>query len=337
MINSRSDAFKVWSGPLFKAIEEVVYQMPEFVKHIPVPERPAAIAHMKKANRNYYQTDFTAFESHFTPEMLMVCECQLYSHCLSNYPDDANFINGVISGTNRMRTRTGVHAQVRGRRMSGDMCTSLGNGFTNLMLAKYIAHEKGGELTGFVEGDDGIFATDVQLTAKDYEDLGFTIKIETVDDPCTASFCGMIFAESGEIIRDPRKSFQTFGWSHSFIQAGPVIMDQLLRAKALSSVYETPQCPIVGVLARQALNETRSVHPRFVSDGYHVLPDVINIPEFEPSHDTRLLFERCYGISISQQLLAERMIEEGNLGALSQIIPPSEAQADYTSRFLEVT
>lgn len=40
MINSRSDAFKAFSGPFFKAIEKVVYEMPEFIKHTPVPDRP---------------------------------------------------------------------------------------------------------------------------------------------------------------------------------------------------------------------------------------------------------------------------------------------------------
>ena len=179
MINSRSDPFKAWSGPKFKAIEEVVYELPEFIKHTPVPMRPGKIRALRRAGRRYFQTDFTAFESHFTPKVLDVCECELYRHCLSDCAD-ADFLCSVISGENRMRTRTGVTANVRGRRMSGDMCTSLGNGFTNLMLARFIVHEKGGKLEGFVEGDDGLFCTDVELDSGDYAKLGFTIKIEEV-------------------------------------------------------------------------------------------------------------------------------------------------------------
>jgi hypothetical protein len=336
MINSRSDAFKVWSGPRFHAIEDVVYGLPEFIKHTPVPERPAKIAQLKSAGRRYYQTDYTAFESHFTPEILNTIECELYRHCLKN-DIDIDFLCRVLTGTNSMRTRTGVRASVKGRRMSGDMCTSLGNGFTNLMLAKFIAHEKGGHIQGFVEGDDGLFCTDFELTADDYAQLGFTIKIEEVSDPCAASFCGMIFSESGEIIRDPRRFMMGFGWTQSFITAGPKIMDELLRAKALSSVYETPQCPIVGALARYALTKTNHINPRFVSDGFHVPRDLVNIPDFHPSYDTRLLFEQQFGVSIQTQVLAEECISVGDFKRVGSLIPPTSEQFSYSCNYVEVT
>jgi hypothetical protein len=336
MINSRADAFKAWSGPKFKSIEKVVYQLPEFIKHVPVPDRPCKILGLKRAGRRYYQTDFTAFESHFTPEVLDVCECELYRHCLRD-DRDAEFLCSVIRGSNRMRTRSGVRATVQGRRMSGDMCTSLGNGFTNLMLAKFIVSCKGGLLEGFVEGDDGLFCSTVELKCQDYEDLGFTIKIEEVPDPCHASFCGLIFSESGEIIRDPRRFVMGFGWTQSFINAGPRIMDELLRAKALSSVYETPQCPIVGALARAALDRTRHAHPRFVEDGFHDLPDVIDVPAFSPSHDTRQLFEQMYGISISAQLAIEGAITSGSLHLVAAYMPPTDEQLDYCVKYVTPT
>lgn len=336
MINSRSDAFKAWSGPKFKAIEDVIYALPEFIKHVPVPERPARISALKHAGSRYYATDFTAFESHFTPALLDACECELYRYCLSDC-SDIEFLCDTLKGTNRMRTRTGVHADVEGRRMSGDMCTSLGNGFTNLMLAKFIVAEKGGNLTGFVEGDDGLFCTDVELNAKDYLNLGFTIKIEEVVDPCAASFCGMIFSESGEIIREPRRFVMGFGWTQSFINAGPKVMDELLRAKALSTAYETPQCPIVGAFAQYALRVTRDVNPRFIDDGFHVVPDEINLVPFCPSLDTRILFEQMYGITVHTQLLIEQFVSRGDFSAVFSLMPPTGEQLDYTMKYVTVT
>jgi len=337
MINSRSDAFKVWSGPRFKAIENAVYHtVPEFIKHVPVPERPALIAAMRKTGLRYFATDFTAFESHFTSEFLNICENALYRYCLQS-DVDAEFLCQAIAGKNRMSTRTGVTAEVTGRRMSGDMCTSLGNGFTNLMLAKFIASEKGGSISGFVEGDDGLFATDVNLTAEDYAALGFTIKIEEIQDPCTALFCGMVFADSGEIVKDPRKFVMGFGWTQSFTSAGPRIMDELLRAKALSSVYETPQCPVIGAFARHALNVTKHVSPRFVDDGYHVPHDVKSIPAFKPSPDTRLLFESLYGISVPTQLLIEAAVSAGDFVRVSSLMPPTVEQLTFTEDYVVVT
>lgn len=337
MINSRCDAFKVWSGPRFSAIEKVVYELPEFIKHTPVPERPNKIKGLKQAGRRYYQTDFTAFESHFTPDVMNACECVLYRHCLGT-DKHADYLCEALTGMNRMRTRTGVTATVRGRRMSGDMCTSLGNGFTNLMLAKFLVHEKGGYLEGFVEGDDGLFCTDVELTTKDYADLGFTIKIDEVPDPCHASFCGMIFSDSGQIIKDPRKVFMGFGWTSSFIHAGPRIMGELLRAKALSAVYETPHCPVVGALARYALTQTRGSNPRYTDTYKHCpLKDERGVAAFSPTWDTRQLFADKYGVSIPAQLAAEAAILRGDFESLAVLIPPTDVQCVYTEVYVEPT
>jgi len=336
MINSRCDAFKAWSGPRFKAIENVVYQLPQFVKHIPVADRPAAIARMKQAGSIYYQTDFKAFESAMTSQFMRVCECELYKWCLGDNPD-TTFLNSVISGKNRMRTRTGIKAACKGRRMSGDMCTSLGNGFTNWALAKFIATRKGGSISGFVEGDDGLFASTVEITKGDYAELGFDIVINRIDDPCEASFCGMVFGESGEIIRDPVKFMMGFGWTHSHIHAGPQICDQLLRAKALSSVYENPQCPIIGAFSRYALSKTTGVVPRFVDDGYHIAPDVREIPKFNPAPSTRTLFAKIYGISIPMQHLVEAAVTVGDFDLVAELLPPSPAQAQYASNYVVVT
>lgn len=336
-INSRADVFKAWSGPMFKAIENAIYTLPEFIKHTPVPERPAKIRALRKANRRYFQTDFTAFESHFCWQFLKVCECALYRHCLAS-TQDADFLCSVISGENHLSYRAGVKAKLIARRMSGDMCTSLGNGFTNLMLAKFIVECKGSFLEGFVEGDDGLFSTEVELTSKDYADLGFTIKVEEVVDPCAASFCGMIFPDSGEIIRDPRKFIQNFGWTHSFIHAGPEIMNQLLRAKALSACFETPQCPIVGAFARKALYDTCGCTPRFVHDGYHTaIPDAISVPPFRPSDDTRVLFAQEFGVSPDLQKAVEAAVEDGDMDLVASLLPPSQEVADYTRRYVVIT
>lgn len=312
MINSRCDPFKAFSGPYFKAIEEVVYALPEFIKHTPVPDRPESIRRLRQAGLKYYQTDFTAFESHFVPKILSICECELYRHCLS-WSKDADFICKVIMGENQMKTRSGVTVKVDGRRMSGDMCTSLGNGFTNLMLARFLATRQGTVLNGFVEGDDGLFATTANLSEELYAELGFTIKVDEVLDPCEASFCGMVFAESGQIVKDPYRTIVNFGWSTTCVGCGPSTRAALARAKALSMCYEVGQCPVLGAWARHVLKSTRGVVPRFEDDGYHTPPPEMKIPPFAPTMDTRELVFRKYGVSVEAQIEAERLIERGIL------------------------
>lgn len=344
-INSRSDAFKVYSGPAFHAIEEELYRHKWFIKHVPVPERPALIKALARAGLRYYENDFKAFESHFTAKVMRQLELRLYRHCLKSYPELAEVICSTLSGVNRLHTKAKVNINLEARRMSGDMCTSLGNGFSNLMIALFIAHLKGGTLDGFVEGDDGLFATDIEMTAEDYLRLGFRVEIKEVSDPSRAHFCGMTMTSDNTIIKDPRRIFQTFGWTGSFIHAGDTIMDGLLRSKALSLAYELPQCPVVGALARVSLELTEGVQACAESTrAYRPIPDEFRIDAFSPTMEARKLVEECFGISVETQILAEKAIASHDMLSLSMLIPavrgskPTEADVfNYTMVYTEVT
>jgi len=339
LINSRTDKFKVFSGPLFKAIEEVVYDLPEFIKHVPVRDRPELIRNMRQAGRRFFQTDYSFYEAHFTPELMDACECVLYRHCLAWCPEAAEFLCSVIIGKNRCRTRTGNSCVMRGRRMSGDMCTSLGNGFTNLMLAKYIAHRKDAILTGFVEGDDGLFSCTTDLTVEEFAELGFTIKIVEVPDPCLASFCGIVCSSTGDIIRDPRRFMQTFGWTGSFLHARDKLLCGLQRAKALSAANETPNCPIVQAFIRRCLQDTNGSNPIYIEDGYHVNPpkDLRSVNLGEISSETRAIFEDLYHISVIDQMRAEALILVGDYSSLSKLIPALPDVARYARDYVVCT
>jgi len=325
-INSRSDYFKVCAGPFFKSIEKAIYENHHYIKHVPVSERRHHIIRLRSAGRQYYSTDYKAFESHFTPDFMEICELQLYRHMCGNVDGPlTEMICKAISGTNVGHTRSGVSFVLDGRRMSGDMCTSLGNGFSNLMLWLFMCEKLGVETDGFVEGDDGIFATwGAETNSKMFQDfaeqLGFTIDIIPHADPCLAGFCGMIFADDANI-KDPRDILDTFGWTFSHINCTYKVKMQLLKAKALSLCYELPQCPIIGAISRRAIELTSDYHPRFVYDGYH---DYSNIPEtmqaFEPSISTRELFSELYGVSPNLQIELEKTILSGSDDALDCLV-----------------
>lgn len=366
MINSRNDAVKVFMGPRAKAVENVVYSNPAFIKHTPVVDRPARIATLRRAGRRYFLSDYTAFESHFISSFMDICECELYRHVLSS-DLEVELMCDIMKGWGVLSTGTGVRCILKGRRMSGEMTTSVGNGFSNLMMATFIAHMKhndynptnGPYIEGFVEGDDGIFSTDIQLEESDFEKLGFTCKLVEVNDPCeclpaepvegedprfgrhAGAFCGVCCSRSGQIIRDPRAFVAGFGWTSSFINAGQGIMDELSAAKALSTLYETPHCPIVAVAARAVLAQVRHCTPRFVPDGYHQATDLTAEKvfgpgsEFAPTDETRDLFARHFGISANNQLLIEQMISRGDLEHIPDLMPPSPDMAWYTARFVE--
>lgn len=244
-------------------------------------------------------------------------------------------VAGMLAGRNELHTSIGVSVDILGRRMSGDMNTSLGNGFTNWMLARFIIEEQQGKrLYGFVEGDDGLFVTDGVLTKEMYARLGFTIKIDTFDDPCVASFCGLVFSSAGEIIRDSVKFLMGAGWTSSFVHAGERVMDALLMAKCLSVLCETPNCPIVGAWAEEGIRRSHGVAPRWVDDGYHV--HTSSVRAFAPTPEVRALFASRYNISVSAQLLIEAAIRADDFASVFRLVPFPPECSRWASRYVVV-
>lgn len=301
-----------------------------FVKHVTPQERAQRVKRLAERKwKYYYATDYSSFEKHFTAEVMRNIEFVVYEHLLkgSVSREDRKFLYSILSGVNKLRTRQGHKATVQARRMSGEMCTSLGNTLTNFLICAYVMHSKGYGLDGFdglFEGDDGLIASNVELNSDDFKRCGFDIKLERITNPCSASFCGLIFAESGQTIRDPMRFFQGFGWTSSFIHAGDAIMLELLKAKSLSALYETPACPLVSAAAQRCLITTKDSKARFTPDGYHVIPS----PDWRPEdvvikNDTRVLFEQQFGIPVPEQVRVEREIMAGKWDSLSGLMDMS--------------
>lgn len=314
VIMSRSDHAKVVMGPPIHSIEQKVYDVakpdghPYFIKHVPVPNRYEEVNSLVRAGSHYVVTDYTSFEASFSREVMLAVECQLYRYMLQHEPRLAEWIVRTLTGTNVLRFRNGTKIKVQARRMSGDMCTSLGNGFTNLMLMLFAAKVQGFACNGFVEGDDGIFAVSKIPDVTIFEKLGFRIKMLEVQHPGLGGFCGVVAADNGNI-KDPAKFLQTFGWTHSCLDAGRPVMHALLRAKALSGVYELPNCPVIRAICDRALQLTTGVEPRF--DDYNIYstpPPVLAPPPFTPTPATRELFSQLFGVPPEVQVQLESEI-----------------------------
>jgi len=352
-INSRSDQFKCATGPFFKAIERVVFAHSAFIKHTPVRLRPRRIQEILGGFPGpFYETDYCQFEKHFTEEVMGALEMVLYEHMLQHYPAMLKTIKNAMMGVNRCgygKFRLDIHAH----RMSGEMCTSLGNGFSNLMLADFIATRKGGRITGFVEGDDGLFFSSVPITVQDFLELGFEIKILLHTNLLHTSFCGLVCSEDLITMTDPRKVLMTFGWTHSLLMnGGKKVRNELLKAKALSLAYEHPQCPILSTLAKTVLERLSCSKARFEHGWYeqHLIQQVVEFKEetavlleLGPSETVRTDFAEVFGISIMQQLEVEREIRSWHSGpldgpwTLALFGPEYNDCRDYAERFTSAT
>lgn len=341
-INAPNDKFKVVCGPAFKSMEKVIYGFDwfglghsNFVKHLPVTDRPLLIEQLERLGFKFHGTDFTAFEAHMTEDIMDAIECQVYAHMLKKFPGLAHCICSVLKGERAGTTSAGVYIKSKSRRMSGDCCTSLGNGLTNLLLWAYLCEKKNTGWDGYVEGDDGIFVcTGEAPTTADYEAMGFKIKMVSSMDPADLSFCGLVIS-AGVILRDPCKFIQNFGWTGSFVHSKQEIMIQMLRAKALSALYETPSCPLVSAIAARAKTITDGHTARFVLDAYH--NTVVDGDEAAIPWAARIKFQELYGISPAVQIESEHRIKNGDdLKFLRDILVFSNDVLAYSNSYVEL-
>ncbi len=329
-INSRSDEFKCLMGPIFKHIEKVVFALPNFIKKIPVAERPKYIMEqLHRLGYSYVATDYTSFEALFVPELMRKCEFHLYNYMTSSLPIHGLFMeacNHVLAGKNVCQFKD-FKATVQGVRMSGEMCTSLGNGFSNLMFMWFLAWKQAGcpepvtsiDVDCVVEGDDGLKAEQFDgPSASDYTRLGLNIKLERFHSVCEASFCGLIFDEDDQVnVTDPIEVLATTGWaSAKYAQAKNAKIKTLLRCKALSVAHQYPGCPILGAFAKYILFHTRGCDTRHMIRDWRntyereqlmdALRDEKKIRYIEPPSNTRFLVEHKFGVSVEHQLQLER-------------------------------
>lgn len=347
-INSRSDVFKCLSGPYFSAIEKRLFANPSFIKHVPFRDRAQYITERLSGHGQYYATDYTSYEASFSPVVMAALEFRLYRHALRNYPKVANLLCKVLGGKS-VCVYNGFRIEVDGVRMSGDMCTSLGNGFSNLMLFLYALSEDGLSGEGVVEGDDGLFWTSGPLDESRFARLGFNLKVIQHTDFLRASFCGLVVTSVGTSMADPRKVIANLGWSHSPLAYGKEKTKLgLLKSKALSLIYEHPRCPILTPLALRILYLTATVDA-INETGYK--QDIINVErvkfkdatqrEIDAGINTaiRLDFEAVYGVPVAEQLILEDYFSTFELGFIDHPViqawyRPDSALRSYDSRYV---
>jgi hypothetical protein len=338
VINSRCDAFKISVGPIFKLIEEELYKLHYFVKKVPVNERASYIESILKKNyKHYVCTDHSQFEAHFTLLMMEICEFELYDYMTQNLPQHSWFMKlcrEFIGGKNYC-TMADVMYEILATRMSGEMCTSLGNGFTNLMAMLFVCHQLGIDTDGVVEGDDGLFGLDECPTSDDFKKAGFTIKMKIVRSYNVASFCGLLFSEELQFITDPIKVLLNFCWIRGrYARSKEKKLRQLLRGKVLCVLFQYPACPLITQFAFQLNDLLLDYEPCYdFLDPYEAekfLPHrkrMIKVKIEEIHVSTRHLMEEVFGILVSHQILIEesfkniRLDKQTELGLLDLYVP----------------
>lgn len=323
-INSRSDTFKVLTGPIFKAIEKEVFAKEWFIKKVPVSDRPALIAEALVAGDFGFASDYSAFEAHFTKELMKSVEFVMYKYMVKhlNVPWFVDALYSVLAGTNHCSYRD-FSLNVEATRMSGEMCTSLGNGFTNLMVILYLSEKMNNPVRCWIEGDDclAFWKNREMPTAAHFRDVGFDVKVETFENPSEASFCGMVFSpETKTVITDPVYVLSTFGWGNGkYHKSNRKVKNALLRAKSLSILAQYPGCPILESLGHYGARVTAGINVcNKVIEGFdsykreqilHALSLSRPTTKRTVAIEDRALMQKLFGVSIDHQLSIENYLD----------------------------
>jgi len=367
-ILARTDDFKVLVGPIFKVIENHLFSMKSeqghnyFIKKIPVPERATYIldvlgleiayndvATCDQNLRRYVVTDYSSFESSFTRDIMLACEFQFYYKCLSLLPDGHYFSSLLDQLLNFNRCFfTEWKFLIRARRMSGEMNTSLGNGFSNLMLTKFLLDRIGAmDVRLLVEGDDCIFTYVGPMFTPDLvNSLGFKLKFLFVQSPNYASFCGQIFDLTHlVVVCDPIKVILNFAWTNmKYFRSSNAIKMGLVRSKALSLIYQYSGCPVVQSFARAMLRCSEGYKPVVdqTIDAYHrwlYIESLSIIPNYKDIQmSTRQIVEEVFNISIIHQEILENYFDNYCFGPIySNIIKEycHEDQIHYFENYVK--
>jgi len=350
-INSRTDLFKCVVGPWFKRIEMEIFKCPEFIKKVPMPDRPRYMmdklfVHASK----FIETDYSSFEAAFTAYVMEHIEMPMYDYLTRNIPGADLFmwcVRNVLAGDNRCDFKD-FSFTVNAKRMSGEMCTSLGNGFTNFMLMQFLTKLLGSEMVGIFEGDDGVTRINGNVpTPEDFASMGFSIKLNEHTEINKASFCGMVFdPDEMMCITDPKEVLATIGWSgHKYVSSKQSTLKALLRCKAYSYGYQYQACPVISSMARAYLRLTsgisieKLVNTQFLNQ-YEMeqLKEALanGRPELcQPvGIKTRQLMEDKYAFPIILQYMYEDYFD--NLKTIEPIplwFTPHESWVDYFSRY----
>lgn len=326
-IMARTDYYKCFAGPLFKAIEKRLFKLDHFIKYVEVADRPRYIwQRMYAPSARYVATDYTAYESHFTRELMDSCEFVLYRYMFGKHADSksSNAVLRILMDRNHVEFKD-VFFKFFASRMSGEMNTSLGNGFSNLMFMLFLCKEKGVRTVGVVEGDDGLFRCSDAPTEEDFASIGLTIKIEHHTELNKAAFCKIIFdVQEQTPVTNPLEVLAKFGWSKAIDVGMRHSRKQLLlRAKALSYLAQFPGCPVVQSLSLYVLRCTPNVS---LAKLEHFIMQNRSFDLYEKERllngirlgdrsvtpvgpGTRVLVEEVYGLRIADQHAIESYLD----------------------------
>lgn len=358
-IMSFDDDLKAVVGPLFHAIDKATFKSKYFVKGVAPREWPKMMLDLF-GTASVVETDFSSFEAHHEGLRVEVVR-HWVMHMLRSSDvsrSTLKMVSKMMLGMHhiKMKNMTATFPQ---RLMSGASWTSSANGVLNLCIMSYLCQKSKHpdhnisqlvdsmvtEFKGFVEGDDGICQTD-GIDEKLIESLGLRLKFDPHAHFWQSGFCGVVCSpDTMNIMTDPMKAILSLPiLPIKYEQATDQKRKALLRAKALSLLYNYGSCPILSVLCHKILDLTRGMDvSKVIADvdtfkqNYVLLANKERVWQRRQVIDIadRLVVEAKYNMPVHIQLMLEESIDRS--AGWNVVIPVDgflpQSLIDYFSRF----
>lgn len=353
-ISSRSDVSKTTFGPAVKACEKHFFPaVKNCVKGVPVRERAKYVDDLL-GNRpgKVFVTDATSSESSFKPAIFDALY-PVYERLARDHPRISAilaYFHSVRRGRNVLNAKKFTFSMV-GRMNSGEVDTSFMTFCLYFFAASFFIYENyarrgvnwdmWSDPRSVHEGDDAVFKVEPEImpTSEQYASLCINIKIEERPALSVADFCGDIYDENNmRVVTDPRYACATMAWSSSQdVRASPKRAINLAVSRAMSALCQYPGHPMIQAQALRIL-ELYPVKPevidKFISqdrslsawdrDNMSAAAEwVTNHPPPPVELSTRVLVERQFGVSVSEQIRLETAFASWNVGD-----PPIETAFD---------
>lgn len=313
MINPRSDEFIAQVGPYIHKIDEYLYHTspfaPYYIKGMTPQQLIESMSEKFKGQGLFIETDYSSFEGSYTVKYQHAVEWRLFKHMLQNNPHVLKLLAPCyqVKGHNNKVFNPFITATFSGSRMSGDLWTSSMNGFSNLMNMLFLAQEKHVALTGYVEGDDGLFAVNnANIQPQDYKSLGFSIKLDYQTEISDCAFCQKIFHPETKTLLGPPILLNKAGWTASkvYFNTPKEVHDELYKAVCMSYLSLYANCPVLGPFFESNLSKVIGSRARFEDiwwkDQMKNIPKKFKCGTIQMAD--RLLYEKRFGISVDTQI-----------------------------------
>ena len=325
----------LWAGGIFGSLGRFVKTM----EHAIYPMIPCNIKQMKPVDQvrkilglgpgTKTVNDFSSYEASFSREVQESAQFRAYDHYFQNtsYAEVVpKHARTMLGSRNTMKSKYGT-AKISNLKCSGDFDTSFSNWFDNVVTlchifwVKFEVHWTDAMNWILCEGDDNI--TDDQgfeLTNEDFAPYGLTAKVETGLDLVEAGFCQRFINHTGNLLGDPIRYFGKCQYIP--IQYANAKMSKklgMVKAKAMSTLAFTPDCPVISEHAWRVLELTQGIYVshKMLAKAKKYNVEILSLTNFRKPvilEADRLAMSEVFGFTLEQQRIVTESLAKWNGG-----------------------